>query len=119
MTMLSIIACYSMYVAIPLLAVSLTVSPKDCLLGGKRLPRIRPKLWGYAALIALLAIDFAMIPRVNNPAYGLRFYASDVAVILVPLLFGMFTRQSIWDLWCLAVIVGLLGMLSLPAITAH
>jgi hypothetical protein len=62
--MLSFIACYSMYVAIPLCALLFAVSPKNHVLS-RRLPKIPFKLWIVATLIVLLAIDFAMIRLVN------------------------------------------------------
>src|SRR4051794_9332354 len=99
-TMLSLIACYSMYALYPLFAASLACCTKDGVVF-KNFEKYRLRLWVFTLIVIVLAIDFALIPLLNNPIYGYRLYVSDTAVILVPLLFGALRKHTIWDLWIL------------------
>jgi hypothetical protein len=117
--MLSLIACYSYFVGVPLYVLSLAFSSEDGVLA-RRFPRLRPRLWHIAVIIAVLAVDFAVLVRlVHGPWSGFRLYAFDAAVVLVPLVYATWRGHTVWDLWILANIVGLLGMLSLPAVAVR
>jgi hypothetical protein len=112
--MLSLIACYSMYLAFPLWVFSWGVADEGQQIGARRLPKLRPGLWTFTTLVALLAVDFKLLIP-GMPSYGYWLYVVDAAVLLIPLLIGVVTRVSVWDLWTVAIIVGLLGILTSPA----
>jgi hypothetical protein len=113
--MLSYIACYSCYLAVPVVALSWVVSREDGFVLRKH-ERSRPRLWIIAVIILICGIDFAVLPRAMHPFFRPRLYAFDAGVLLIPLLVASLFKWSIGDLWILGGIVGLLGMLSLPSI---
>lgn len=67
-------------------------------------------------MVAVLAIDFALVRRITSPSMGWHLYLSDAAVVLVPLPVGTLTRRSLGELWILGAIVGLIGLLMTPSI---
>jgi hypothetical protein len=72
---------------------------------------------GWAAVVFLLAIDFACVRFVNRPEFGIRLYVSDSAAILLPVGFAMLERLTPTFLWIVACFVGFIGVLSLPALS--
>jgi len=123
--MLSILACYSMCAVIPVY-IGLAYFEKGDLLV-KRRSKYRPRLWGILSVVILLAIDFAVSNSQRYPNSGLHWrhtsagqmYVSDAGVVLIPLLCAMLAKHSIWDLWFVACLVGLIGVLTLPAVAVH
>lgn len=109
--MLSFVACYSICYAIP---VYLAVPPGDHLFV-KRRSRSQPKLRGLAVLIVVLAIDFALLRFVSAPYHRPLLYASDVAVVLIPVIYAVLAKHAIWELWFIMSITGLIGILTLEA----
>ena len=84
--------------------------------GGARDYRL--KLWVVAVTLIPLALDFAVLGVVvRSPRFSPWYFASDAAVVLVPLLFGMLARHTLWDLWVLACLAGLIGVLAVPMIS--
>jgi hypothetical protein len=81
--MLSILACYSCYLAVPAVALSWVVSREDGLLLKKH-ERSRPRLWVIAVIILVCGIDFAVLPRAMHPFFRPRLYAFDAGVLLIP-----------------------------------
>ena len=116
--MLSLIACYSYFVGVPLYALSLALASDDSVLA-RQFPRLRLRLWHLAVVVAVLAVDFAVLGRLDHVAWSGRLYAFDTAVVVVPLLYAAWRTHTVWELWVLTSIVGLLGMLSMPAIVVH
>jgi hypothetical protein len=110
--MLSLIACYGWAPALVVIGVW-----SEGRLDGDPLPRLRPRLWGFVVVVAVLAIDFALVRRIAPPVGGWHLYLSDAAVVLVPLLVGTLTRRSLGELWSLGTIVGLIGLLTTPSIS--
>jgi hypothetical protein len=123
--MLSILAYYSMFAIIPLYVCLACFEQRDLL--SKRRPKYRPRLWVIVILVILLAIDFAVSSTQRYPDSGLhwshttegKMYVSDTCVVLIPLLCAMLARHSIWELWFLACVVGLIGVLILPALAVR
>jgi hypothetical protein len=115
--MLTLLAFGSMWAIIPVY-IGLVCFEKENLLFKSR-PRSRPRLWVIVILVMLLAIDFAMSKGLDfpNSRSHSNLSASDAGV--VPLIYGMLAKHSILDLWILACIVGLLGVLMLPAVSGH
>jgi hypothetical protein len=117
--MLALLACYSMWAFIPVY-IGLDCFEKEDLVFKSR-PRSRPRLWVVVIVVMLLAIDFAVLKRLDvtkSRAYS-NLYASDAGVVLIPLIYGMLAKHSIGGLWILACIMGVLGGLMLPAVSGH
>lgn len=118
--MLTLLACGSIYLLVPAAAYAWLASPTDwfCM---KRLPRLRSTLRVWAAVVTILAIDFAITTQNFRASQGVpkQLYAIDTGVVLVPLSAGLFIRLTVLDLWTLACLVGILGGLCLPAVSGH
>ncbi|HWE39943.1 MAG TPA: hypothetical protein VG406_25555 [Isosphaeraceae bacterium] len=111
--MLSLLAGISMY-ALPPVYILLTALGKEPRLARRR-PRYRLRLRAVAILMVVLAIDFAALSvLVRHSKLSPLLFASDTAVILIPLIFGMSASYTYWELWVLACLVGLVGGLLVP-----
>ena len=123
--MLTILACCSIVAVIPAFIGLACFDKKDLLT--RRRPRYRPKLWVILALVVLPAIDLALWSSLQYPnsVWHLRhvssrmMYVSDVCVVLIPLVTAMLAKHSIWELWFVAILVGLISVLTLPAVAVH
>lgn len=113
--MLCLTAAWSLAFLAPLYVFSLFPSPKESLLA-RRLPKPRPTLRVWAMLVAVLAVDFAMIRLCCSIPVPLCLYVSDVAVVMVPLLASMYDHRTVGELWGLAFGVGLVGLSLMPAV---
>lgn len=112
--MLSLLACYSMWPFIPISILAVSPASKRYVIY-RRLPRLRPRIWIFATLIALLAIDFAVV-NVTGMPFTHRVYVSDSTVVAVPLVVWFFTSPRVLDLWGLAMMIGVIGVVTMPAI---
>jgi hypothetical protein len=119
MIMLTLLAFGSLWAIIPVYIV-LVCFEKENLLFESR-PMSRPRLRVVVILVVLLAIDFAVLNRLDftkSRVYS-NLYASDAAVVLIPLIYGMLAKHSIGGLWILACVMGVLGGLMLPEVVVH
>jgi hypothetical protein len=88
------------------------------------LPRLRPTLRVWAAVIAILAIDFAINSVVSRhyPGLFVRMAICDTASILLSGFELMFCKPTpnVRDLWALGFAVGCLGSMTLISpVTGH
>ncbi|WP_205679102.1 hypothetical protein, partial [Aquisphaera insulae] len=90
---------------------------EDDWLLARRAPK-RPTLAVLALIIGVLAVDFALVANIRGiSAY--RICGFDAAVLLVPLLVRSLVKHSLCDLGFTAMIIGLLGSLSMPGAHGH
>ncbi len=118
--MLSLLAAYSSYLMI-LAGLSLLPTPGGEKTSPRRFPKLRPNLWILSLVIAVLALDFVAVSwAMSGPVFGpsrARICMLDAAVVLVPLLAGVFFELTLWDFWCLACIVGVAAAISFPSVS--
>lgn len=117
--MLSLIACFSMLASIPFYVFSQVFFDDYDWLFARRLPRHQPRMWVLGLVIGVLAVDFALMPVVFPRIFVFRLYFFDAAVLLGPLLFGSLRKHSVCDLWVLAMFMGVLGTIAMPAVSGH
>ncbi len=109
--MLSTIACISQIVLAAWVILSYAPSSTPSILA-MRVPRIRPNLRTWAAIIAILGADFAANAYFGRSiGVAVRLDLCDTAVIAA-LLFSMMQGETLpRDLWGLPFGVGLLGLM--------
>jgi hypothetical protein len=113
--MLSVLASYSMIVIVPISIRGISPAARRGFFF-RRLPRLRPTILVFAVVIALLAIDFAVASALAGP-FKVRFYVSDSAALLIPVLAWFFIKPTVLELWISAAIVGTIGVIAIPSIT--
>jgi hypothetical protein len=116
--MLSLIACYSL-LAFPPVYVAISAFPTAEERFHQSFPRRRLTLRFVAIIVGVAALDFAAVPLINITKYGFRLYVSDMALLLAVTLCVTLFRHSLLGLWTVAMTIGMIGVLSLPAITGH
>lgn len=120
--MLSLLACYSMYPCLAVWAWSMCAlyKARTRTAFAKPIPRLRIRLWNFSLLVAVLAVDFAVVPMMFPAKPRLQVCACDAAVALAPFLYWSVARAvTVLDLWSIAIIFGLASVLMLPAVVAH
>jgi hypothetical protein len=117
--MLSIIALWSFVFLSPWLILSHYPSSEASLLA-RQLPRVRFTLRTWTVLIGILAIDFAINSCLRSfPGAFVRASICDAVIIVVPFLKTAKFRTTPAEVWAIGGVVGVLGILSFPAVTGH
>jgi cytochrome bd-type quinol oxidase subunit 2 len=115
--MLSILACYGVFAAIPGYVFMACFAKEDLLT--RHRSASRPSAWVMLVLVIILAIDFMVLHQMSDRNWGLQLYLFDAGVVLIPLIYGTLAKHSILDLWILGGIVGIIGTLTIPPIVVH
>ena len=116
--MLCFICVISLPLFLPIIVLSYALSPKEGIVA-RRIPKIRPTLRVCCLLIAILAIDFAANSlwraERRSSSYS-RMWMRPWSVVGNSL---ALTLTAARDLWGLGFCVGVIGMLSMPAVIVH
>jgi hypothetical protein len=116
---LSLIACFSMPAAIPFYVFSQVFFDDYDWLFARRPPWQQPRVWVLGSIIGLLAVDLALVSLLIPREFGSRLLFFDATVLLGPFLFGTSRPHSVCDLWFVAMLIGLLGTLAIPGVSAR